>query len=117
MDPNCDTCQSTFQSYAPLELSIVPSGSDILVYAKNNSRSIIHIQRLILCVEYPGFTVASFLREPQFLGGAVIEQGTTSLKYRVTAATALSAVVEGEYWEVGGRNVSCKANFEVVTND
>lgn len=106
----CTPCDTDFQSYAPLILTIKPQGSDILVYAQNTGKHIIFIKRMILCLRWdpsPSRTLL-YLREPDFVvGGERLEPATTQLKYQISAAQAVGAQVEAEYVEATGRAVSC----------
>jgi hypothetical protein len=105
----CDFCGSTFNSYQPLLVTIQRSGSNVLLYTGNQSRSIISIWRMLLCLKSSGSTTVLYLR-PNFpfqtLTAQNVEQGTTLLQYQITSS-ATSVQAEAEYLEVSGRSVSC----------
>ena len=105
----CDFCTNTFNGYQPLLVTILRSGSNVLLYAGNQSRNIISISRMLLCLRSPSFTVILYLR-PDFpfgsIGSGKIEQGTNALVYQVNSSAA-SAQAEAEYVESDGRSVSC----------
>jgi hypothetical protein len=105
----CDFCGSTFNSYQPLLVTIQQSGGSVLLYTGNQSRNIISIWRMLLCLKFPTYTVVYYLR-PNFpiqtLTAQNVEQGTTLLQYQLTASPT-SAQAEAEYLEVSGRSVSC----------
>ena len=109
--PDCPSfCQSTFDSYSPLKLSVLRSGSDVLVYAQNTGRSIILIKRLLLCLGSPSGTSVVYLREEDFtVGGERVEQSGTWLKYRTTAPGVTTGQAQAEYVEVTERSLSACA--------
>ena len=112
---SCNFCTSTFNSYNPLLATVQKSGSTLLLYMQNQSRSIINVQRALLCIDYGnGGTTILYLR-PNYafntLNFGSIEQGTTYLEFSISASTAKAAQAEVEYWEVDGRSVSCNYTF------
>ncbi len=113
---SCTFCEENFKGYSPLILRIYKSGNDILVYAQNNTKNIILIKRLILCINYEYHSTLIYVREGGFfdfyIGGERLEQGTTQLKFRISAPSALSARVEAEYVEVTSRSTSCLCKFQ-----
>jgi hypothetical protein len=106
---SCDFCGDTFNNYQPLLITIQKSGGDVLLYTGNQSRNIISISRMLLCLRYSWGATVLYLR-PDFhvntLTAREVEQGTTLLQFRVTASPD-SAQAEAEYVEIGGRSVSC----------
>ncbi len=113
---SCTYCEESFKGYAPLVLRIYKSGGDILVYAQNNTRNIILIKRLILCINYEYHSTLIYVREGGFydfyIGGERLEQGTTQLKFKISAPTSISARAEAEYIEITSRSVSCVSKFQ-----
>ncbi len=109
----CTPCEESFSVYSPLTIELVHSGSDVLVYAKNNGRNIVIIKRLLLCREWAGGgRTINYLREADFIiGGERVEQGSTQLKYKASAASAVSARAQAEYYEVTGRSLSCELDL------
>ena len=108
----CTTCETTFRSYAPLTLTTSRTAAgEVLVYAQNNGRNILVIQRMLVCLEYAGGSRSIFYVRDFAVGGDTLEQGSTQLKYRVTSPSAIGAQVEAEYREVTGRERSCYNRF------
>ena len=106
---SCDFCGDTFNSYQPLLITIQRSGTDVLLYTRNQSRNIISISRMLLCLRHDGGSTILYLRPDfpiQTLTAREIEQGTTLLQYRARSS-ARSAQAEAEYVEISGRSVSC----------
>ena len=103
----CSTCKSSFDAYAPLKLEVRKSGTRFLVYAKNQSRSIIVIERMLVCRVYTWGTSIGYYRDGDFYGGGSgrLEQGITSLKHLETS-TATAVQAWAEYREVTGRSES-----------
>lgn len=106
---DCTYCQS-FDGYAPLKLSVQKSGNNVLLYAQNQSKNIILIKRALLCIEYNGGSITLYIREGGsfdfFIGGERLEQGSTHLKFKISAASAVNARAEAEYIEITGRYVT-----------
>ena len=107
---SCDSCGNTFNSYQPLLITIQRSGGgDILLYTANQSRNIISISRMLLCLRYASSTTILYLRpdsSTQPLTSREVEQGTTLLQYRLSSSATFGQA-EAEYVEIDGRNVSC----------
>ena len=45
----CNSCEINFQSYQSIVVSIQKSGSNALLYVKNQGRNIVLIRRILLC--------------------------------------------------------------------
>lgn len=106
---SCDFCGNTFNSYQPLLVTIQRSGSNVLLYTANQSRSIISISRMLLCLRYASSTTILYLRPDypiQTLTTREVEQGMTVLQYTLSSS-ATSGQAEAEYVEIDGRSVSC----------
>lgn len=101
----CDVCLTGFEGYTPLKLTVIKSGSNVLVYAENRSRSIILIKRIILCLSRIGTTFL-YLRKENFIVGDQIEQGTTYLMYSCPCPTGYKVQAEAEFIEFAGRSIS-----------
>jgi hypothetical protein len=95
-----------FEQYAPLKLWVQISGSNVLVYAANQSRSIIHVKRIILCGKWTTHELWLYLRRPNFVVSDQIEQGLTYLMYTVSWPAVLKVQAEAEYIEFTGRAIS-----------
>ena len=106
----CDFCGDTFNSYQPLLVTIERSGSDVLLYVGNQSKNIISITRMLLCLRSQSSTTILYLRSDypiQTLNRRDIESYMSSvLEYQLTSS-ADSAQAEAEYVEIDGRSVSC----------
>ena len=106
---SCDFCGNTFNSYQPLLITIQKWDGDILLYTGNQSRSIISISRMLLCLRYSWGTTILYLRPDSpfnTLTTREVEQGTTLLQFR-TSGSPDSAQAEAESVEISGRSVSC----------
>lgn len=112
---DCNYCQSTFDGYAPLKTWVQKSGDNLLLYAKNKSRSIIRVYRALLCVEWQsGGTSIIYIRDSgiSFFLKGVIEQHLTYLMYKWdNVPNVKSAKAEMEYIEYNGRAVSSCTTF------
>ena len=107
----CETCQAGFEGYAPLKLSIIKSGANVLIYAENKSKSIIHIKRIILCGEWDSGTTFLYRRKSDFIVSDQIEQGTTYLMFSVNWPSVKKVQAEAEYIEFTGRSSSKCVQF------
>ena len=107
---DCTYCPQSFEGYAPLKLSVQQSGNDVLLYARNQSKNIILIKRALLCIESNGGTTILYIRDGGsfdfYIGGERLEQGSTHLKFKISAPNAVNAQAEAEYIEITGRSVN-----------
>ncbi|PIP37557.1 MAG: hypothetical protein COS92_03935 [Desulfobacterales bacterium CG07_land_8_20_14_0_80_52_14] len=114
-------CEESLAEYSPLTIYLIKSGGDILIYLKNNGPNIIVIKRLVLYREWSeGGRTINYLRGSDFIiGGEVVEQGSTHLKYRASAANAISATARAEYFEITGRSRACEIDLtqKEIKND
>src|SRR5690349_6944413 len=86
----CNSCESGFQSYQSVVVSVQRSGSKALLYVQNQGRNIVLIRRILLC-----YTVARgwgmlYLRPPAqqiawMYPSAYLETGMTALYYELDA--------------------------------
>ena len=97
---------ATFDSYAPLKLSVLKSGNNVLVYAQNQSRSIVHIKRIILCGEFSWGKTYLYRRKGDFTISDQIEQRTTYLMFQCNWPNVRNVQAEAEYIEFAGRAIS-----------
>lgn len=107
----CERCQAGFEDYAPLKLYTIRSGTNVLVYAANQSRSIIHIKRIILCGEWDSGTTFLYRRRPDFVISDQIEQRLTYLMFSVNWPGVRRVQAEAEYIEFAGRAISRCTQF------
>lgn len=106
MSECCENCQTGFETYAPLKLWAIKSGSNVLVYAENQSRSIILVKRIIICGDFQSYKVFLYRRKGDFVVSDQIEQGTTYLMCTINWANAKKVQAEAEYVEFTGRALS-----------
>jgi hypothetical protein len=107
----CDVSIAGFEGYAPLKLSIVKSGANILIYAENKSKSIIHVKRMIICGQWDSSATFLYRRKSDFVISDQIEQGTMYLMCSVGWSNAKKVQVEAEYIEFTGRALSKCVQF------
>jgi hypothetical protein len=110
----CNSCETTFQSYQTVVVSIQKSGSNAMLYVQNQGRNIAYIRRILICYASPdGSSGVLYLRPP---GQAItwtypsdtLETGITALFYQLTGLTAGTIVqAQAEYVEVEDRSRSC----------
>ena len=105
----CNACETQFQTYQSVVVSIVKSGTNALLYVQNQGRNIVHLRRILLC---SAGVSTLFLRPPpspiSWSGPEYLEAGTTSLYYTLSGVTAGTIVqAQAEYVEIEGRSRSC----------
>ena len=102
----CETSITGFEGYTPLKLSIVKSGANILIYAENKSKSIIHVKRIIICGQWDSGATFLYRRKSDFEISDQIEQGTAYLMCSVNWSNVKKVQAEAEYIEFTGRALS-----------
>jgi len=113
----CNDCENNFQGYQSIVVSITKSGSNALVYVKNQGRNIALIRRILLC-----YTTGSggwgmlYLRPPPdpiswTYPSSYLETGITALYYQLNASNAKIVQAQAEYIEIEGRSRSCAEAF------
>ena len=109
----CTPCEGSLGGGSPFTISLVKSGSDVLVYAQNSGRNIVVMKRLLLCREWSGGGMTiNYLRKGDFIvGGEEVEPGLTQLKYSASASGAVAARAQAEYIEITGRSLSCELDL------
>jgi hypothetical protein len=110
----CNACETGFQSYQTLVVTIQKSGANALLYVGNQGRNIAHIRRILLCYQPPGGGWGQlYLRPPPdgipwIYPTAFLETGITALYYQLTGLAAGTIVqAQVEFVEVDGRIRSC----------
>jgi hypothetical protein len=107
----CSACETNFQSLTSLVVSITKSGSNALVYIRNQGRNICLIRRIVVCYTTPtGGTGLIYLREesPSWVyGSTYLEPGITALFYSFTPPAGSEVSAQAEYIEIDGRSRSC----------
>src|SRR5262249_34272221 len=110
----CNSCETGFQSYQSVVVSIVKSGSSALLYLNNQGRNIVLIRRILLCYQTPGGgNVTLYLRAaPDAISwtypSTYLETGITALYYTLNNLAAGTIVeAQAEYTEIDARSRSC----------
>jgi hypothetical protein len=110
----CNSCETGFQQYQSVVVSVVKSGTTALLYVQNQGRNIVAISRILLCYQLTGGGWGQlYLRPP---GQAItwtypsetLETGITALFYQLTGMAAGTIVqAQAEYIEIEARSRSC----------
>jgi hypothetical protein len=108
----CNSCESNFQSYQSIVVSIVDSGPNRLIYVQNQGSNIVMIRRILLCYTTPGGWGMLYLRPaPDQISwtypSAFLETGITALYYSLSVSNVKITQAQAEYIEVEGRARSC----------
>jgi hypothetical protein len=109
----CNSCESNFQSYQSIVVSIVQSGANRLLYVQNQGRNIVLIRRILLCYTTPGggWGMLYLRAAPDAITwtypSAYLETGITALYYTLNAANISITQAQAEYVEIDGRSRSC----------
>jgi len=110
----CNNCETGFQQYQSVVVSIVKSGTTALLYISNQGRNVVAISRIILCYSPTGGGGGTLhLRPPGqpiswTYPSETLETGTTALYYQLTGIAPGTIVqAQAEYVEVDGRSRSC----------
>ena len=109
----CNSCESNFQSYQSIVVSIVQSGANRLLYLQNQGRSIVLIRRILLCYTTPGGGWGMLYLRPApdaitwTYPSTYLETGITALYYTLNAANINITQAQAEYIEIEGRSRSC----------
>src|SRR5579871_2085997 len=110
----CNTCETGFQGYQSVVVSIQKSGSNALLYVQNQGSNIVLIRRILLCYQLPGGGAGTlYLRAAPdpiswMFPSTYLETGTTALYYSLNnLAPGTLIQAQAEYVEVDGRSRSC----------
>ncbi len=110
----CNSCETGFQSYQSIVVSIVKSGANALLYVSNQGRNIVLIRRILLCYQLPGGGSGTlYLRAaPDQITwtypSTYLETGITALYYTLSSLAAGTIVqAQAEYTEIDARSRSC----------
>jgi hypothetical protein len=100
----------------PFRLSILRSGSDILVYAIAEGCGIYLLRRIVVCTESPGWSQCRYYRPGGFfdfeVGGDQVEPNIVILKARMPApASPFEAFADGHYVRVDRRATTPTTTF------
>jgi len=110
----CNACETSFQGYQTLVVTVNKSGNNATLWIQNQGRNIALIRRVLLCVQYPagGSTVLYLRAPPDPIGWAYpstyLETGTGATYYTLNNLPAGAIVqAQAEYIEIEGRARSC----------
>ena len=93
----CNGCESRFQGYQSVVVSIEKSGSTARLIVENQGRNIVMIRRILLCYTVPAGTGVLYLRPPPDPISwnphtAFLEQGTGGLFYTLSVPSDVKIV-------------------------
>ncbi|ERR1700681_13979 len=109
----CNSCETGFQQYQSVVVSVVKSGTTALLYVQNQGRNIVQINRILLCYSTGTGGGTLYLRPPGMpitwvYPYATLESGTSALYYQLTGMAAGTIVqAQAEYVEIQDRSRSC----------
>jgi hypothetical protein len=109
----CNQCETGFQAYQSVVVSIVKSGSNALLYVANQGRNIVLMKRILLCYTTGSGATTYYLRPPGMpitwsYPYETLETGTSALFFTLTNLPAGAIVqAQAEYIELEGRSRSC----------
>ena len=109
----CNACETGFQAYQTLVVSIQKSGNNALLYVGNQGRNIALLRRILMCWTTPTGGATLYLRpSPDPISwiypSAYLETGITALYYQLNNVPAGAIVqAQAEYVEIEGRSRSC----------
>jgi hypothetical protein len=113
----CNVCETQFQGYRSVVVSIEKSGSNARLYVENRSRNIIMVRRILLAYSTKsGGGGMLFLRPKPELGlnfdpSGFVEAGSSSLFYTATMTGVAMWQAQAEYIEFDGRSLSCSLDM------
>lgn len=113
----CNKCETGFEGYQSIVVSIKKSGSNALVYVQNKGRNIVMIRRILLCyTTSTGGAGTLYLRPPPdpiawAYPSGYLETGITALYYSLSVSNVKIVQAQAEYIEIEGRSRSCAMNF------
>lgn len=110
----CNSCETNFQGYQSIVVSIVQSGPNRLLYVQNQGRNIVMIRRILLCYTQGAGTGVLYLRPaPDAITwtypSAFLETGITALYYTLNVPNINITQAQAEYIEIDGRSRSCSS--------
>jgi hypothetical protein len=108
----CNSCETNFQGYQSIVVSVVQSGASRLVYVENQGRNIVMIRRILLCYTTPGGWGMLYLRPAPdpitwIYPSGFLETGIMALYYTLNAGNVTITQAQAEYIEIEGRSRSC----------
>jgi hypothetical protein len=110
----CNFCETGFQQYQSLVVTVTKSGNNALLYLGNQGRNILLIRRILLCYSSPGGGGGTlYLRAAPdaitwIYPSTYLETGITALYYQLNnLAPGTIVQAQAEYIEIEGRSRSC----------
>jgi hypothetical protein len=109
----CNSCESNFQGYQSVVVSVQKSGSNAVVFVENQGRNIVMIRRILLCyTTKTGGWGTLYLRPPPdpiswTYPTAYLETGILASYYTLSTSGAKIVQAQAEYIEIDGRSRSC----------
>jgi hypothetical protein len=110
----CNVCETGFQQYQSLVVTVTKSGNNALLYLGNQGRNILLIRRILLCYFSPGGGASTlYLRAAPdgitwIYPTTYLETGITALYYQLNNLPPGTTVqAQAEYIEIEGRSRSC----------
>lgn len=114
----CNSCETGFQQFQTVVVSIDRSGQTALLRVQNQGRNIVQLRRILLCSTSPsGGAFTLFLRPPPdpitwSFPSAFLETGASALFFTLNNVPAGNIVqAQAEYIEIDGRSRSCPTTF------
>jgi hypothetical protein len=113
----CNDCETNFQQYQSIVVSIQKSGSTALLYVQNQGRNIALMRRILLCYTTTsgGWGMLYLRPPPQAISWTYpsnyLETGITALYYQLSVSNVRIVQAQAEYIEIEGRSRSCAATF------
>jgi hypothetical protein len=110
----CNACETGFQDYQSVVVSIQRSGTTGSLYVTNQGRNIVLIRRILFCYTTPTGSGTLYLRPPPdgiawSYPSSYLETGITAFYYSLNIANVTSYQAQAEYIEIEGRSRSCVA--------
>jgi hypothetical protein len=109
----CNSCESNFQGYQSIVVSILQQGANRLVYVQNQGQNIVMIRRILLCYTTPGGGWGMLYLRPApdpiswVYPSGFLETGITALYYSLSVPNINITQAQAEYVEIEGRSRSC----------
>ena len=109
----CNSCETNFQAYQTVVVSVVQSGTSRLVYVQNQGRNIVLIRRIVLCytTNAGGWGMLYLRAAPDPIAwtypSTFLETGIMALYYTLNVPGVNITQAQAEYIEIEGRSRSC----------
>lgn len=108
----CNSCETNFQSYQSVVVSILQQGANRLLYVQNQGRNIVMIRRILLCYTTANGWGTLYLRPAPdpiswIYPSGFLETGITAQYYSLNVPGINITQAQAEYIEIEGRSRSC----------